>query len=150
MMSTDNLQREENATPPELIAVVDDDASFLRSVGRLLRSAGHTVDAYASARQFLSALPASAPPCLVLDVHMPEMTGLELQERLAAQGTHLPIIFVTAYDTPATRQRVQGAGSVGLLLKPFDKEALLTAVRKALESRAGGAPPEEPESPHTA
>ena len=99
------------------IAVVDDDASFLRSVGRLLRTADYAVETFGSARQFLSSLPTSLPECLVLDVHVPEMTGLQLQGRLADQGYCAPVIFVTAYDTPQTRAQARQAGAFGLLLK---------------------------------
>jgi len=121
------------ATAPPLIAVVDDDASFLRSVGRLLRSAGYPVETFGSARQLLSSLSAALPRCLLLDVHMPEMSGFQLQERLAAQGHCLPVIFMTAYDTPQTREHARKAGSLGLLLKPFGQEALLQAIRSAVE-----------------
>lgn len=114
------------------IAVVDDDASFLRSVGRLLRSAGYGVEMFGSAREFLATLPSGQPQFLVLDVHMPEMTGLQLQENLAAQGCQVPIIFMTAYDTPQTREHAGRPGSMGLLLKPFDKQSLLDAIQAAL------------------
>ena len=121
-----------------LIAVVDDDASFLRSVGRLLRAAGYDVQMFGTARDFLAHLPACKPQCLVLDVHMPGMSGLELQERLAADGSCLPIIFVTAYDTPQTRESARRAGGFGLLLKPFDQQALLQTIAFALS----GQPPD--------
>jgi FixJ family two-component response regulator len=111
-----------------LIAVVDDDVSFLRSVGRLLLSAGYQVQTFSSAREFLAALPSFAPHCLVVDVHMPDMTGLELLDWLRAQGSDLPTILVTAYDTPKTRDHAQRAGTFGLLLKPFDKLALMDAI----------------------
>jgi FixJ family two-component response regulator len=119
-----------------LIAVVDDDSSFLRAVSRLLCSAGYNVAKFSSASDFLSALPTLSPHCLVLDIHMPEMTGLQLQEKITAEGFCAPVIFVTAYDTPQTRERAQKAGSFGLLLKPFDKELLLRAI-----SVATGTPP---------
>ncbi len=119
---------------PPLIAVVDDDVSFLRSVGRLLRSAGYRVETFSSAREFLEALPSHAPDCLVLDVHMPGMTGLELHEWLLSQSYSLPVIFVTAYDTPQTREHAQRSGSFGLLLKPFDKAGLLEAIGRAIGS----------------
>ncbi len=119
---------------PPLIAVVDDDVSFLRSVARLLRSAGYRVETFSSAREFLETLPSGSPQCLVLDVHMPGMTGLELQDWLTTQGYSLPIIFVTAYDTPQTREHAQRSGSFGLLLKPFDKAAILEAIARAIGS----------------
>jgi FixJ family two-component response regulator len=126
-----------------LIAVVDDDASFLRSVGRLLGTAGYAVEMFGSALEFLASLPAVSPQCLVVDVHMPGMTGLELQERLARQDSCLPIIFVTAYDTPQTREHAHRAGSFGLLLKPFDQQALLQAIGEAVKSQSGEAAPGE-------
>jgi FixJ family two-component response regulator len=130
-MSNRTLQSPPSSTG-SLIAVVDDDVSFLRSVGRLLRSAGYTVETFDSAREFLASLDSSSPQCLVLDVHMPGMTGLELQDWLAAQGCRLPIIFVTAYDTPQTQAHAHRAGSFGLLLKPFHKTALLNAIGEAV------------------
>jgi FixJ family two-component response regulator len=133
MMTVDELRNEAVSTAGALISVVDDDASFLRSLGRLLRSAGYTVQTFGSARQFLSSLKTCQPQCLVLDVHMPEMTGLQLQENLEAQGLCVPVIFVTAYDTPQTREHARRAGSFGLLLKPFDKEALLRAIQEAIK-----------------
>jgi len=132
MMTSKALQPQAPPVDRPLIAVVDDDASFLRSVGRLLRSAGFAVETFGSAQGFLDAQGSSLPQCLVLDVHMPDMTGLQLQERLAAQGACLPIIFVTAYDTPQTREAARKGGAFDLLLKPFDKEALLGAIRAAV------------------
>jgi len=137
-MTTQDTQKIKGPGP--LIAVVDDDPSFLRSVARLLRIAGYSVTAFASPRAFLKSLSSSLPQCLVLDIHMPEMTGLELQKRLDAQGVCLPVIFVTAYDTPQSRKQAHRAGGFGFLLKPFDQQALLLAVREAL----GGQSPEFP------
>lgn len=126
----------DSAAPP-VIAVVDDDPSFLRSVGRLLDSAGYRVEMFGSGREFLATLPEGRPQCLVLDVHMPEMTGLQLRDQLAALGCHLPVIFVTAHDTPQTRAHAQRVGSCGFLLKPFDMRQLLSAIAEALH----GPPP---------
>ncbi len=119
------------ALPPPRVAVVDDDASFLRSVGRLLRLAGYSVETFGSGSELLAALDHCAPQCLVLDVHMPEMTGLELHERLLTRGAPLPVVFVTAYETPQTVRYALQAGST-LLLKPFNKQALLVAVDDAV------------------
>jgi CheY-like chemotaxis protein len=126
------------ALPPDppLVAVVDDDESFLRSVGRLLRSAGYRVAMFSSAAECLASFPASQARCLILDVHMPRMTGLELLETLAARGACVPAIFVTAHDTPQTRERAHRAGSFGLLLKPFDKLALLSAIEEAIRCQS--------------
>lgn len=126
------IQSRSHDTTGAFVAVVDDDKSFLQSVGRLLRSVGYAVKTFGSARDFLAVLPESTPQCLVLDIQMPEMTGLELQERLTAQGSNVPIIFVTAYDSPDTRERAHQGGSVGFILKPLDKQALLNAVANAV------------------
>ncbi len=123
----------------ERIAVVDDDASFLRSVGRLLRVAGYTVETFTSAGKLLASLATSLPRCLVLDVQMPGMTGLQLQDTLTARGYCLPAIFVTALDTPSVRKRARQAGAFGLLLKPFDQSALLTAIHEAIRDPVGSA-----------
>ncbi len=120
------------------IAVVDDDTSFLRSVGRLLRSAGYPVETFGSGREFLDSLATHRPACLVLDMHMPEMSGLELHQRLLVSGSSLPVVFVTAHETEATAQRMRQTGTE-LLLKPFDKDSLLAAIHDAMdrESRNG-------------
>ncbi len=125
-----------------LIAVVDDDESFLRSLGRLLRSVGYSVKTYNKSTDFLAALPGSLPRCIVADVHMSGMSGLELLEQLATQGYPLPVILMTAYDTPQTRERARKAGCIGLLLKPFDDQELLRVIRDATrrdENRITGA-----------
>jgi FixJ family two-component response regulator len=132
MIRSEMIRPEADTTGPWLVAVVDDDASFLRSVGRLLRSVGYAVETFGSARQLLSFLTTSSPRCLVLDVNMPEMTGLRLQESLEAQGYCVPVILMTAFDTPQTREHAGRAGSFGLLLKPFDTGALLQAIREAI------------------
>ena len=123
-------------TTKPFIAVVDDDRSVVKSLARLLRLAGYAVETFGSAREFLKSLPASPPQCLVLDVHMPEMSGLELQDRLAARECCVPIIFMTANDTPLTRERTHRAGSFSLLVKPFANEALLSAIREALSCQS--------------
>lgn len=111
--------------------MVDDDVSFVRSVGRLLRSAGYPVETFASGDDFLAALPAAAPECLVVDVHMPQMDGLELHDKLLAQGIAFPIVFMTAQETPQILHHVQEAHSE-LLLKPFDRQALVHAIARAV------------------
>ena len=120
------------ATTSPLIAVVDDDRSVVKSLARMLRSAGYAVETFGSAREFLASLPVSPPQCVVLDVHMPDMSGLELQDRLEAQKSCVPVILMTAHDTPQTRERAHRAGSFGLLMKPFANEALLRAIQVTL------------------
>jgi FixJ family two-component response regulator len=111
-----------------LIAVVDDDPSVVKSLGRALRLAGYEVATFGSGQDFLGAVSTTLPQCLVLDVHMPAMSGFELQDQLARQGICVPIIFVTAHDTPQTRARAHQAGSFGFFLKPFDPKALFQAI----------------------
>jgi len=120
------------SAPPPIIHVVDDDDSFRRAVSRLLEAAGFTVAAHASAAEFLLARPAEEPGCVLLDVEMPGLGGLDLQAALAKQGMPLPIVFVTAHgDIPMAVQAVK-TGAVDFLTKPVKQEALLQAVRAAL------------------
>jgi FixJ family two-component response regulator len=110
-----------------VIAIVDDDASVRRALQRLVESAGYTVQTFASAREFLDWLPQGQAACLVLDVHMDGMSGLDLQQRLA-----VPVIFITAHDDARTRQRIEKSGAAGHLRKPFDEQAVLQAIRQAV------------------
>lgn len=114
------------------VAVVDDDDSFARAIGRLLRASGFEVQTYSSAEAFLAATPQPEPDCLVLDVHLNGMSGLDLQRRLRELGNLIPIIFVTAHDAPGVREEATQAGCVAYLRKPVGREALLEAVEKAL------------------
>ena len=114
-----------------VISVVDDDPSIRRALRRLLQSAGYGVEAFASACEFLASRTRGDSACLVLDIHLEGMTGFELQERLVAERTAIPTIFITAHDDAPTRRRVQQAGVAGYLPKPFDAAALLAAVESA-------------------
>lgn len=116
-----------------VIAVVDDDVSVCRSLRRLLQSAGYAVATFASADEFLDASPRTRAGCLILDVHLAGTSGFELQERLVTDGAAVPTIFITAHDDAATRERIEGSGAAGHLWKPFEGEALLGAIRKAIE-----------------
>jgi FixJ family two-component response regulator len=116
-------------TSPQLIAIVDDDPPLLRALHRLVQANGYTVESFASARAFLDA--STRPDCLVLDVHL-NGTGFELQERLAADGMKIPIIYITADEGDSTRRRIQESGAVAHLLKPVDGRSLLDAIRKAV------------------
>ena len=115
------------------IAVVEDDPSFLRALGRLLGAAGFGVAPFASAEEFLASDSVGAISCLVLDIHLGGMTGFDLQQRLAAAGSPIPTIFITAHDDAITRERARSG--VAYLRKPFREDALLGAIREALESR---------------
>jgi len=111
---------------------VDDDASVRTALTRLLRAAGHKVQPWASANEFLSVEAWDAPGCVVLDLRMAEMDGLELQQALAQRQSALPIIFLTGHGDIATGVRAMKAGAVDFLTKPVKGEALLEAVGNAL------------------
>jgi FixJ family two-component response regulator len=114
------------------IVVIDDDASVRRAVQRLLQSAGFTVETFATAREFLDADYSAQTACLVLDIHLPGMSGFELAEYLAVSGVPIPIVFITALDDVATREQVNRAGAVGYLRKPFDQDMLIEAISRAI------------------
>ncbi len=120
-------------TESALIFVVDDDPSARTGIARLLASIGHRVEAFASPGEFLGREPHRGPCCLVLDLQMPGMDGLELQELLHERGHELPIVFVTGYgDVPSSVRAMKG-GAVDFLEKPFGGEELLRAVGAAME-----------------
>jgi FixJ family two-component response regulator len=115
-----------------MVFVVDDDASVRKSVARVLATSGYAVEEFASAADFLAREPHPGPCCLVLDVRMPGLSGLELQAALAAAGRRLSIVFVTGHvDVPKTVQAMK-TGAVDLLTKPFGAPALLSAVERAV------------------
>jgi FixJ family two-component response regulator len=114
------------------VAVVDDDESFARAIGRLLRAAEFEVRTFPSAEDFLTSATLPPPDCLVLDIQLGGMDGTELQQRLHAHGDLTPIIFVTAHDAPEVRAEAVQAGCVAYLRKPVGKTALLEAVARAL------------------
>jgi len=120
-----------------LVAVVDDDESVRRATRRLLRTAGFEVETYSCGTEFLDAVKHRTPSCVILDLHMPGSSGLEVQRRLTASGLDIPVIFLTADDDPAARDRALQAGAVGYLRKSCSKEALLEAIY-ATSSDAGG------------
>ena len=120
-----------HATP--IVFVVDDDISVRESLELLIRCAGWQPETFASAREFLERPRATVPSCLVLDVSLPGLNGLDLQKRVAVERTDMPIIFITGYgDVPMTVQAMK-AGAVEFLTKPFGDEVLLNAIRHALE-----------------
>lgn len=115
-----------------IIFIVDDDASVRRALRRLVRSWGWEAQAFASADEFLKAWSPGLSGCLILDVRLPGMSGLELQERLLAQGANLPIIFITAHGDHQAEVRGRQAGAIAFLYKPFDEASLREALRAAL------------------
>src|SRR5436190_3163087 len=119
--------------PDAIVFVVDDDPSVRRSTERLLRSAGFKVQTFSSAREFLVSHRSEGPTCLVLDVRMPGLSGMDLQQELAQSGIRIPIIFITAHgDIPMT-VRAMKAGAVEFLTKPYRSRSLLDAIQSAIE-----------------
>src|ERR1051325_4862261 len=116
-----------------IVFVVDDDVSVRKSLGNLIRSAGLDVKTFASAQEFLASTPIDLPSCLVLDVRMPRINGLELQKRLAEIEIDIPIIFITAHADVATSVRAMKAGAIEFLTKPFHDKDLLDAIHEAIE-----------------
>src|SRR5580692_12278443 len=120
-----------HATP--IVFVVDDDVSVRESLELLIRSAGWQPETFASAQEFLARPPVFAPSCLVLDVNLPDLNGLDLQKRVAVDRIDMPIIFITGYgDVPMTVQAMK-AGAVEFLTKPFTNDVLLAAIGGAIE-----------------
>jgi FixJ family two-component response regulator len=119
-----------------LISVVDDDHSVRESLARLIRSVGFGVQLFGSAEEFLSAGRDREPDCLILDIRMPGMNGLELQRELSVSDRDLPVIFITAHGSDeAVRARALKAGAVDYLLKPLKEDEVLQAIDTALSSK---------------
>lgn len=119
-----------------VVFVVDDDPAVLDSLSLLVRSVGLQVETFVSARDFLDAYDPGRPGCLVLDVRMPGMSGLELQERLEELGSTLPIVFVTAYGDVPMAVRAVKAGAVDFIQKPFRDQDLLEKIGRAIDENA--------------
>jgi FixJ family two-component response regulator len=116
----------------QTIFIIDDDQSVLRAVGRLIRAAGMDTVTFVTAEEFLALPQRPAAGCLILDVHLPGLSGLELQQRLSAEGRSIPIVFITAFEDEQARGQALGAGAVAFLQKPFGEVSLLEAVERAL------------------
>jgi FixJ family two-component response regulator len=110
-----------------IIAIVDDDASVRRSLLRVVESAGYMAETFASAREFLTWLPHGQAACLVLDVHMDDLSGFDLYDRLK-----VPIVFITGHDDPVTVARIDSSDVAGHLRKPFDRTTVLATIRRAV------------------
>jgi len=115
------------------VSVVDDDALVLRSLGRLLQSAGYAVQTFSSAEDFLVYPDGGAPGCIVVDLSMPDFSGLELQQALVKKHDRRPVVFISGRGTVATSVDAMKAGAVDFLTKPIDETTLLGAVRAAIE-----------------
>lgn len=118
--------------PEPLVSVVDDDATVRRSTTLLIESLGFQAAAFESAESFLQSEQLHETACLILDIQLPGMDGLQLQSHLAAAGYKIPIVFITAYDRREPRRQAMQAGAVAFLGKPFGDEVLLQTLRRAL------------------
>src|SRR5438874_10365891 len=116
------------------IAIVDDDPAVLKALSRLLRSRAFRAQTYGSGEEFLAALPAELPVCLIVDLQMPEMNGLELQQHLISNGIKIPTILISAHDNVALNEHKPGF--VAGLRKPLQEQALFEAIRKAVGTRS--------------
>jgi FixJ family two-component response regulator len=119
--------------PDAVVFVVDDDPSVRRSTERLIRSAGLKVQTFSSAREFLGSSRPDGPACLVLDVRMPGLSGMDLQRELAQSGIHIPIIFITAHGDIPMSVHAMKAGASEFLTKPFRSRSLMDAIHAAIE-----------------
>lgn len=122
-----------------LIAVVDDEESVRKALQRLIRSAGFDVETFPTGAEFLKSVQDHEPACVVLDLHMPEVNGFEVQVELNRSRSHVPIVVITGHDTAEARTRVMNQGASAYLRKPVDDLMLLRAINEALAGRA--APP---------
>ena len=130
------VERESEYSPAQatpVVFVVDDDVSVRESLEAMIRFAGLRVETYACAQDFLKRSRDRVPSCLVLDVMLPDLSGLDLQNLIAAERTDTPIIFISGYGDVPTTVRAMKAGAVEFLTKPFDDQVLLDAIRHAIE-----------------
>ena len=111
---------------------MDDDRSVLSAVARLLRSAGHKAETFASPREFLERLHSGEPGCLVVDLHTPELSGLELQEAMVRAGYRMPVIFMSGQADVRSIVKAMQGGAIDFLIKPFDQRQLLEAIDRAI------------------
>jgi len=125
-------------TQTPIISIVDDDKSVREAIESLMKSVGYIAKAFPSAGDFLSSGHLDDTGCLILDVQMPGMSGLELQNHLVASKKRIPIIFISAHTDAEAQARALEAGAVGFLQKPFSEDSLLNAIKSSLAVRKGG------------
>ena len=118
------------------IAVVDDEAPVRKALGRLLRAAGYGVATFGSGSEFLESLRASRPDCAILDLHLPGLSGLEVQQELSQQHISTPCIIITGKDEPGTSERALASGAAAYLRKPLDEAELLAAINHVVPDPA--------------
>ena len=121
-----------------MISIVDDDASVRQAVEGLVRSLGYATATFASAEEFLGSARMAETSCLITDVQMKGLSGVDLQGRLAADGCDVPIVFITAFPDERICSRALEAGAIGFLTKPFNDESLIACLDRALEGRDDG------------
>jgi FixJ family two-component response regulator len=117
---------------PDIVFIVDDDASVREALGRLVRSAGLRVEAFASAEEFLTRASPDSPSCLVLDVQLPDLSGLDLQRRMVDANNEMPIVFITGHGDIPTTVRAMKAGAIEFLTKPLVEGDVLESIRQAI------------------
>ena len=132
----DDRQRQPSADEAPLVAVVDDDASVRQSTRRLIRSFGYRAEAFASGEEFLASASGSRTACLMLDVRMPDMDGLEVQRQLTARHLHVPVVFISGRASDDEERRARAAGAVDFLRKPLAAATFLEVLQKALSRGA--------------
>lgn len=118
-----------------LVSIVEDDESVREATSSLIRAEGFRTECFASAAEFLNSAHIATTKCLVLDLEMPGMSGIELQSALAKENRRIPNIFITAHASPENREKAMRAGASDFLPKPFSAEALLGAIHRALTSK---------------
>ena len=118
-----------------MISIVDDDESVRQGLSRLLTSVGFSVNAFASAKEYLSSDQLESADCLILDIRMSGMSGIELQRQLVANQSEVPVIFITAHEEETERVQALEGDATTVLIKPFSEEALLNAISKALTAQ---------------
>ena len=121
-----------------MIAIVDDDESVRKATRSLVRSLGYEAATFCSAEEFLESSQLTSTACLITDVRMPGMSGVELQDRLIADGHSLPTVFISAFSDERVQQRVLESGAVGYLRKPFEEDRLIECIETALKGQGAG------------
>jgi len=121
-----------------MIAIIDDDESVRKATKSLVRSLGYEAATFCSAEEFLGSSQLKTAACLITDVRMPGMSGVELQDRLIADGRSLPTVFISAFSDERVQQRVLESGAVGYLHKPFEEDRLIECIETALKGQGAG------------
>ena len=116
------------------VAIVEDDSSVRKALARLLTLSSFEIVTYGSAQEFIGSLDAQRPECLIVDLHMPEISGLDLQKYLSSSGIRIPTIIITAFNEPGVSERCRAGGAAAFLLKPVNASTLIAAVNTAINA----------------